>query len=185
MGSATQTFDKKSLYHSDLAKAGEITVQFTGKPRDSQYPGKPRWVGLMVQGDDTKYTLNIENADVEKSIESAPTGAWVAVRAEGRGDMAYMMIEDGNGSPVLPEPKGKPVNQHRQNAPAGNNAPPPNEWPEETVEVTLGGTTSASVAIACAMTIAAVQGLEKAGIRVDSDAAARIYNTHFIQASRG
>jgi hypothetical protein len=187
MTTAAQTFPKKSLYHSDLAKHGPITVQFAGEPRDSQYPNKPRWVGLLVHGDDTKYTLNIENADVEASIKAAPKNTWVEVRAEGRGDQAFMLIEDGDGGPILPGDKTPPrMNQQQRPAPA-QNGPPPNEWggDEEVVEVTISGTTSATVALSVAMTLAAVRGLEAGGVRVDSDAAARMYNTHFIQATRG
>lgn len=192
MSTATKTFDKRSLYHSDLAKVGEVTVQFTGKPRDSQYPGKPRWVGLMIQGDDTKYTLNIENADVEKSIAAAPLNAWVSVRAEGRGDQAFMLIEDGNGSPML---KGDTRPAQPVSAPLPRNpqasGPPANEWPDETTPTPTNSEDDATrkrladryyLALSAAQEACNRFATDHQGLQ-PSDAVRNIATTIFIQAS--
>lgn len=180
----TTAKQRTGLYHSDLVKMGATVMMFTGKPRESTYKGKPPFCGIKFQGDDTAYTLTIENDDVRAAIEGAPLNKWLTVRAEGTRDQAYLNIEDEAG-PIIP---GTPDSEIIE--PQGT---PPPLWPEAgngtpartRTNVRPASTSNVAVDMAVAMTISAVRGLEEAGIRVDSDAAARIYNTHYIQASRG
>lgn len=184
MSTASKTWDKKTIFHSELMRAsqGGLAVRFTGKPRDSKYPGKPAFVGFQVMGDDGEYTLNIENDKIRAALEDVPVKMWVAVRADGRGEDAWISIEDANGNPVL---RGTPESEVAQ----PQNAPPP-LWNEQPKTMTTAPTTPVStngdvtVQRAVGLTLQAVKGLESGGVRVDSDAAARIFNTLYIQASR-
>lgn len=191
MPTTSKTFDKDgtTIYHSDIAKHHDgLLVQFTGTPRDSKYPGKPRWVGFKVDGDDSKYSLNLENASVERSIAAVPQNTWVLLKAGGRGEDASVAIEDANGNPVF---KGVPANEIAQ----PQNGPPPN-WPEGASlqpapkqasnvpahPVSTNG--DATVQRATALTLQAVKGLQAGGVNVDSDAAARMFSTIYIQAHK-
>lgn len=186
MGMATKTWDKKAIYHSELVKAsqGGLAVKFNGKPRDSKYPGKPAFVGFKVYGEEGDgYTLNIENDEIRRVLEGVPENTWVSVRADGSRDTAWLAVEDMNGNYVNDAVPSGEIAQPQSG--------PPPMFPEDqqkrqsNVPAHPVSTNSDPVVQrAVAMTLAAVSGLEKGGVRVDSDAAARIYNTHFIQATR-
>ena len=116
----SKVFERTGLYHSDLVRESAIApmvVMFTGEPRDSKYKDKPRWVGMMVHGDETKYVLNIESPDIEAAIVSVPRDQWLHLQAagDGRSGTAYMILEDDAG-PILPDTPSQPV--------AGPQAPP-------------------------------------------------------------
>lgn len=182
---ATKTWDKKAIYHSELVRAsqGGLVVQFNGKPRDSKYPGKPAFVGFKVMGDEGgDYTLNIENDEIRKKLEDVPPHTWVMVRADGSREHAWISVEDANGNYVN---EGVPREEIAQ--PAGQPPLWPGDAPKTVTTAPANPVSTNSdpvVQRAVSMTLAAVAGLEKGGVRVDSDAAARIYNTHFIQATR-
>lgn len=185
MSTTSKTWDKKAIYHSELVKAsqGGLVVQFNGKPRDSKYPGKPAFVGFKVMGDEGgDYTLNIENDDIRKVLDGVPERTWVMVKADGTREHAWVTVEDANGNYVNDKvPAGEIVQPQTQ--------PPPlwNDQPKQAAPVQVRNMSKSADTVvdrAAAMTIHAVGLLEEAGIRVDSDAAARIYNTHYIQASR-
>lgn len=160
------TMDKKSWYHSELVRlaATGLMLQVTSDPRESKFPGKPEWCGIKVvngSGDLADKTLNIENESVADSIRAAPKNVWLIATAGGTRDLAWLHFADADG-PILPtNPAYKP----------------PPTAPAATLDE------SGPVGAAVAMTTQAVRGLEKSGIRVDSDAAARIYSTHFINVS--
>ena len=172
---------KKAWWHSDIVRlsgAGGLMVRLKGDPQASKFPGKPAFCyfecadGAGVVGE---HTLNVENDLVATSLRVAPKNQWVRVTAGGKAEQAWLNAVVGEAPPA-------------PTAPAISDGPPPTEWPPETKAPPTAPPASLSdsgtVGAAIAMTIQAVRGLEKSGIRVDSDAAARIYNTHFIQASR-
>lgn len=172
-----QTWDKKSIYHSELVKASGrdgIALMFTGPVRESKYQGKPPYVPFKVYGDsDGEYTLNIENDLVKETVEKAPNDIWLVCRAEGSRDGATMFLADANGNPVFASVPREEIAQP--------SSPPP-LWPDSP-----NPTPSANggpVAKAVAMTVEAVGGLREAGFAMDADAISRLYSTHFIQASK-
>lgn len=176
------TFDKKSLYHSDLVRQGQCLLRLKTTPMQSKFskPGLSHWCAVQFPDDDTEYSLSIEDSTLE-TWKRIPKDQWVRVMATGGPDqVAKLIVADGAG-PVLPADDFVP--QDSEDA-----EPPPPLWPDEAQA--LPAPTSApksnggTVAKAVAMTVEAVRALEAAGIRIDSDAAARVYNTHFIQANR-
>lgn len=173
MTTATKpTFPKKNIWHSELARAGRLMVKFKSGPRESKYPDKPDYIYFQAAGDDTEYCLNIEPG-TEDAFHNVPQGQWVYVEALGvlKDDPKAVHISDEAG-PVLP---GEDVVE-----PQPMYGPPPMFPEDASAPKTSGGPVDTAVS----MTLAAVRGLEAGGVRVDSDAAARIYNTHFIQTSR-
>ena len=129
MSTQVKAFEHAGVFHSALVKAtagGPMALMFTGKPRDSKYPGKPPFVGFKAQNDDTAYTLNIENDGIRNVLSDVPLNVWVMVRAEGTREQAYVLVDDANGNPVL---RGTPVSEIAQpKNPVAQDGPPPNEW---------------------------------------------------------
>jgi hypothetical protein len=114
---------RKSIYHSFLVKEGRTMLKFKGDPRESKYPGKPPFVYIQVPDDPNEYALNLEPG-TEDAVREAPKNVWVYVKALGMGkdDPKALMIEDDAG-PMLPggaDPdEWEPVE------------PPPPLWPED------------------------------------------------------
>ena len=168
MATATKTFDRKSLYQSDLVRhdGGQgITMMLMSEPRPSKYP-KPdtsHMVFLKFPEDETEYSLAIENTTLDQ-FQRAPTKTWVVAHPTGSAT----------------EPAAITFSQ-ADDAHTPDNGPPPNRWPDEDGAEAL--VTFDAVARAIAMTAQAVDGLKAAGIPVDADGASRIYISSFIATS--
>lgn len=179
---ATKIFDKKGVYHSALAKAGPVLMRFKGEPHESKGGGS--YVYFEVQGEEGDHYYNIENDAIGDLIARLPVNQWMRVVAEGTREGATLNVSEAEGHPIYtPDPAPEPT---PQNGPPpmwpddpGVSAPP--QSPQRPVAGALGGD---AVARAVEGTLRAVSGLEKGGVRVDSDAAARIFNTLFINESR-
>lgn len=131
MTTAAPAFSKKTIYHSELVKAGPLYMMFTGPVRDSKYAGKPAYITFKAQqnGEETEHTYNVENDTVREELDNAPKNVWLQVRATGSREEAWLALEDANGNPVL---KGTPVRDLAQPKDgiktSGPQAPPANEW---------------------------------------------------------
>lgn len=100
MAESRRVFSRKSLYHSDLRKHGKITLNFKANPLPSQYPDKPPFVPIGLQGDDTDYTYQVENEQIAEAIRAAPKKVWLDVTAVGMEGDAEFVIENSGGGPV-------------------------------------------------------------------------------------
>lgn len=114
------TFDKKGIYHSDLVKAGDVTVTITTEgPQKSKYNGKPDWVGFKCDGGDHSYS--VENPACGEALTGLK-GQTVTLRASGR--EADARIEVISGGKPAQQPHQKP-NQAPTNEPNHQTPPPP------------------------------------------------------------
>ncbi|GMV07389.1 MAG: hypothetical protein AMXMBFR53_36640 [Gemmatimonadota bacterium] len=166
---------KKAWWHSDLVRvAGSgMMGKVKSDPMDSKYPGKPKYCYFEAH-DGSEHTLNIENEAVADAIRKAPKDQTVRITAGGTRDQAYLNVTVGE-APTPPAQDGPPENLWPDDAPAA----PPSKPSAPPARLHDAGVVGAALA----MTVEAVKGLKAAGIPVDGDAAARIYNTHYIQAS--
>src|SRR4030095_6257575 len=85
--------NKKSLYHSELVKLSPVTARIMSEPTESNFPGKPKWVALEIDGQER--FLTCENVGVELTLMGLK-GQWAKLNAKGRGDDAVIEIEDGS-----------------------------------------------------------------------------------------
>ena len=184
----TQTKKKsEKLYHSALAKQGRTRLRFKSDPLDGRF-GPYCFVQLPNEADDRLFSIDSDavKAEIERTRANVGDG-WVEVTAAGTKDSSTILVEQpGTNGPTFPG--DEPVRQPQ-------NAPPP-MWPEAQgpyppqVDQPQGNGDATRhprelvVDTAADLTVRAVQRLEKAGIRVDSDAAARIFNTLYIQSAR-
>ena len=117
---------KKGVYHSELTRDYPLglIVKFTGKPQKSK-DGDSWYIYFKVDGDQEDHYYNIENGDIASMLQGAPVDQWVKLYAAGSRDAATIGLEDQDGNPIFPnEPEKHPETQ----------GPPPNEWPDDTVE---------------------------------------------------
>jgi hypothetical protein len=117
MATATATFGKKGVYHSELRKAGPLTVAFTSEVRESQYRGKPPYVEFRVQGDDSTYQYQVENEEIAALIKDLPRNEWIEIQADGSKDTADLQVTHDVGRPS--------TNGSSAAAPARQSAPAP------------------------------------------------------------
>ena len=112
------TWDKKTIYHSDLrtyCKSNEhIIVMLNANPLPSQYPGKPHFVPFFVQGDKKcdgdcckkdkgefrSYTYQIENDAVGETVKGVAKKMWVRLTVVGGGEDAELVFERAEGGPL-------------------------------------------------------------------------------------
>ncbi len=164
------TQKRNPLYHSALLELGRTTLRFKGDIRDGKY-GPYCFVQLKGEEDDRLFSVDSDmvREEVERTRRTVKDG-WVEVEAAGAKDGAVLrVIMPGTDGPTFP-------------GDSQQNGPPPKEWGNESKPVASEG---GVVDTAVAMTVRAVQRLKEAGIPIDSDAAARVYSTHFIQSARG
>lgn len=103
MTTAIKTFDKKSVWHSELVKATDpdgLLVVLKGKPRDSKFEGKNPYVYFGVMGDDNEYSYNIENENVRATLEQSPTTVPVRLHAFGSREAATITVDAGEGDVI-------------------------------------------------------------------------------------
>jgi hypothetical protein len=121
MATATATFGKKGVYHSELRKAGPLTIAFTGEVRESQYRGKPPYVEFRVHGDDATYQYQVENEEIAALIKDLPRNEWIEVVADGSKDTADLQVtHDVRGSDPYTGATPSAAAPVRQSAPTGD-----------------------------------------------------------------
>lgn len=157
-------WDRKSLYHSHLAREGRLTVKLKSDPIESKFKPGTHIAYLQVEGDETEYTLNLEPETVE-AWRRAPKNVWLFCEAAGSTKDAPKVLRfSDEAGPVLDGDDYTPV---------AASAPPAPLWPEDERRD--------PVATAIEQTVRAVKELAEIGITVDPSP---IYSTHFIQACR-
>lgn len=87
----------KSVYHSQLREAGPIAVQITKGLTKSSYPGRGNYIAFKVRGDETSYTYEPENPDIDEYLESfleevPDRNTWLTLAAFGDRDGAYLEL---------------------------------------------------------------------------------------------
>ncbi len=127
------TFDKKGIYHSDLVKAGDVTVTITTEgPQKSKYAGKPDWVGFKCDGGQ-EHTINLENDECGAAL-TGYKGQTVILRGSGRAADARIEVFAADEQPqqqAAPPPRQqaapqKPAQQQaapKTQSPAANTPP--------------------------------------------------------------
>src|SRR4030095_6775251 len=88
---------KKTLYHSELVKMSPVAARINSEPQDSQFPGKPRWVALEIEGIDRYY--NCENTACELVLAGLKD-QHVTLNAKGSREDATIGINDAPGKPI-------------------------------------------------------------------------------------
>jgi hypothetical protein len=80
---------KKTLYQSELIKLGLVAAKILSEPQDSQFPGKPRWVAMEVNGEERYY--NCESVACEDALRGLK-GQVVSLEAQGTREDATLNI---------------------------------------------------------------------------------------------
>ena len=116
---ATDKPKAKTLFHSGLAKMGQVMVTVKTEPRKSQFPGKPDYCYLQINGEEFGYSFD---SPACQQFFTGQKGRSFMIQAEGRDADAKIIYLGEPGSqklaaPVTPPP---PVNQ-----PPAQHAPPP------------------------------------------------------------
>ena len=176
MTTATQTFEKKFLYHGELVRVTNpagLSVVLKGKPKDGKFQPV---IYFTVQGDDQEYGLNIENDEIRAYFDACPMGVPVTLRAFGTREGATVVVENGDGPLVV---GGQPA----QNVADG---PPPTQWKDDEVETAPPAQTNGleDVYLRCLLTAHAAQRrfMKETGHPV-TDEDIRIATTLLIQTN--
>ena len=175
---------RKTIYHSYFVREGRLMIKLLGDPYESKFKQGQMVVSFQVPDEDTHYTLQIEPECVE-SVVNAPKDTWLYVQAIGGGpeDDKFMHFSDGVG-PVFDDS----THVEPEDAPQPQSGPPP-MFPDDapTAQPTQAYTTTANgkMAAAWAEAVTLITGLyPDAAPEVVIEAASRMANTMFIQASR-
>jgi len=158
---------KEKIYHSHLSKTPEgIKLRFTSNTHDSKFADSGGYVFAETE-DGTEVMMILENQDIRDAVDGAQQKVWYTVRGEGKGDGAWIILDDDDGNPVLPERKeSKPRAKHE-------GGPEPTEGAWDGIARTAIG-----------LTLMAAEEFKNAGIPFDGESMSRIYNTHFIAVDR-
>lgn len=109
-------FKKKTVYHSDLVRAGALVLLLKHEPRESQFKGKPDFVTFVVQGqEDQERQYQVENAAILEALASAPLNTWLNFRADGAREAATVAWQPLN--PAAPAAAPPPRRQRAAAAP--------------------------------------------------------------------
>lgn len=94
----------KNLWHSEWVEKTAndgLWTALKGKPRDSKFKDKPKFVGLEI-GEEGEFTYNIENATIEAQLTQLETGKWYFITALGGREDATLEIRNEDGEEVAP-----------------------------------------------------------------------------------
>jgi len=181
---------RKAVFHSYLVREPGLMLKLKGDVRDSKYPGKPPYVYIQVPDDDAEYALNIEPG-TEQAFKDAPKGVWLRCHATGSKDTPPCVHFSDEGGPVLPagasadeweEVEAPPSVGKPMTGPAPNW---PDDKPKASAPTTANGYHNATMARCWGDAVALVRAdFPEATADAGVEAASRIANTLFIQASR-
>jgi hypothetical protein len=173
---------QKSIFHSLLTRHSSLMVKFKQTPFDSQWPraGTPGKIVYMELDDGFEYIYQIENQKIVTILDQIEPDQWYRISAVGKGEQADMKLVSSDGEPAYEEEER--VALQSEPAPvdsslASTAGPPPTP--------SSSGNGVMPTHVDCtAMTLETVNAFEGAGTVLESDAIARIYNTHFIALSK-
>ena len=173
---------QKSVYHSMLIRHSSLMVKFKQTPFDSQWPraGTPGKIVFIELDDGFDYIYQIENQKIVDMLDQVDPDQWYRISAVGSGEDADLKLVSSDGEPAYEDEEraalqDEPAPQDYPSASSAGPIPPP---PPPVNDVT-------PTHVDCtAMTLETVNAFEGAGTVLESDAIARIYNTHFIALSK-
>ncbi len=192
----TKTFEKKSIWHSNLVRvAGDsgVTLKLLGDPRESKYP-KPdisHYVYVQFPDDETEYSLSIENTTLDQ-FQAAPKKLWIVAHPTGSAtEPAAIYFTESANEPVF-TPRGD--SREPLPDPTPQSGPPPmfpdghpdtaDSRPVAPSAPTSGPLGGDAVSRSIEATHRAIEGLKARGLALSSDAVQSIYSTHYIAESR-
>jgi hypothetical protein len=109
------TFDKKGLFHSDLAKAEEVTVTITcDGPVKSKFKGKADFISFKCE--DGEHFYSIENEACGEALTGLK-GETVTIKASGRDADAMIEVFAAEEQPKRPPAKAPAKQQTQQTQP--------------------------------------------------------------------
>jgi hypothetical protein len=127
------------MYHSELAKLGLVAAKILSEPQDSQFPNKPRWVAMEINGEERYY--NCESVACEDALRGLK-GQHVSIEAQGTREDAILNI-----SQVVTKEGEKPkaANGKVDSKPAGATSEKLEEYADHSLRLfNLGWTRSAA-----------------------------------------
>ncbi len=165
---------QKSVYHSYLTRHRDLMIKFKQTPFDSRFPrdDTPGKVVYMELPDGRDYIYQIENEAIVQILDQIEPNEWYRVTASGAKEEATLDLavadsyEQEEREAIVSEAPAEVSTSTVASEPT----PVKNNTPTH-VDCT-------------AMTLETVNAFEGSGTVLESDAIARIYNTHFIALSK-
>ncbi len=181
MTTASKTFAKKGVYHSELVRETDpngLSIILTGKPRESQ-DGKSWYVYFKHENEDHYYT--IENDAIKTYLEQCPTDQAVTIHAFGSREAATITVEDDVGAVVI---DGQPTGKRAQGGPPPLYPEDEDGRPQQTKGSPTGNATG-DLYLQCLLSARKAHEVFIATTKTPaSDDDIRIATTMFINASR-
>lgn len=100
------TFDKKTVYHSQLSAASPLRVMLTSDVKPSKFAGKPPWVAFKVDGDPGEYQYTVENDACGAALSGLPRNVWFLLTAAGSRESATIHASGVEGASA---PRSQPA----------------------------------------------------------------------------
>lgn len=168
---------QKSIYHSYLTRHRDLMVKFKQHPFPSQFPrdGTPGKIVYMELPDGLDYTYQIENEHIVELLAAIEPNIWYRITASGQKAEASLVIHAVD------------LDDQQERKVADASTPVSETTHNDTTEQVedSGSERVVSTHTDCAsMTLETVTLFENAGTVLESEAIARIYNTHFIALSK-
>jgi hypothetical protein len=96
------TFETKKVWFSKFKYASPLVIKFTSGPTQSKFKKDELIAFFEVQGDETKYNLVLENADIRAQVEATPKNQWLNVSAEGNSAEEQTLVINGSSTAAVP-----------------------------------------------------------------------------------
>ncbi len=147
----------KTLYHSELAKAGPVKITIKTKVLQSKYSTpaapKPPYVSIILNGEERNY--NCENDSIAAWFDQRKTGETISVCAEGQREEATITLvgqaigepQEQPRQPAAPRPAPAPS---APRPPASAPVAPPAESKQNRARTPMGPTVGMAINNACA-----------------------------------
>ena len=166
---------QKSVYHSMLCRQSSLMLKFKQTPFDSKFPrpGTPGKIVYIELDDGYEYIYQIENDAIVQTLDQVEPDQWYRVTASGKGEEATLQIDTSGEAESYKQQERAAIAAEPAVAKPTAAAPPPS------------GNGLMPTHLDCTdMTVETVTAFEAVGTVLESDAIARIYNTHFIALSK-
>lgn len=108
----------KTLYHSELAKAGRVLIKLTSDVTASKFAGKPPFIGMILNGEERNYSIE---SDACAATLRGRKGQTLLLEASGSGKDGSAAIQ------LFAAPAGATVTANA--APPASSAPPQQQAP--------------------------------------------------------
>lgn len=153
---------KAKLYQSEINDSPEgVRLRFTSDTKDSKYPDSTGYV-FAEREDGVEVMMVLENQDIRDKVDRTPQRKWVTLRGEGKGEGAWIVVDEEDAKDTPQPSKGRPEREPE---------PESDEWGK-------------LVDDAVDITVRAVIRFRKSAILLEGEAVSRMYDTHFIGMDR-